>query len=147
MATRLRKRQTFYYIVSLYKDLCKVGMARLELCFVTESGEAFPLRGRWLPVGQTDEVAKMGSNLNPHCRGRRLRRPERGLCKCRWRLELPSVARGVFVSTAESRLQRMLIFSAKGGKYGESRTSIHRSNEKREMSRCSSLFFGPSGET
>ena len=36
MATRLRKLQTFYYIVSLYKDLCKVGMARLELCFLTE---------------------------------------------------------------------------------------------------------------
>ena len=65
-----------------------------------------------------------------------------------WRdFELCTIAKSICGSTAVGGLQCCLIFFTDGEKYGESRTSIHHVNEKREMDICPSLFFGPSGET
>ena len=62
-------------------------------------------------------------------------------------LELPFWLRWVCAPTLAGDSAKTLIFSADGGKYGSSRTSIHHVEKEKEMGGCPSLFLGPSGET
>ena len=70
-----------------------------------------------------------------------------GVSRMSTRLELPFWLRLACVPTQGIGSAKTLSFPPMAENVGESRTSIHHVEKEKEMSRCSSLFLGPSGET
>lgn len=69
------------------------------------------------------------------CRGGRPR-PRQRFVQNRGGLELPFWLRWVCAPTLAGGSAKTLIFSADGGKYGSSRTSVHHVEKEKEMSGC-----------